>query len=449
MSEAERQSGSGAWRAVSGWLGERGEGRAHRRRRNVLVGVLVVVAVVLVVLGSVTLWAHDFLFNTDTYVSTVAPIAKDPAVTHSLSVYLAEQGVNAVDISGRTQNALPPKLQPLADPIAIAIQGWLQTFLQRNIERFVTSPTAYDIWVAANRVAHKQLVNVLQEKPGVLSATGGDLKLNTLPLLSKALMRVQQRAPRLLPKPIPDISPTTPPDQAEQQLSQALGVTLPAGFGQITLVQSDNLKTAQKIVHFFNIFVVVLVILMIAAIVAAVWLSLHRRRTLIELGLGIGLALVVTRVLAHRIEDNVIDGLAGHQGQPIAAAGLRAVIGNLQSFTLWFLIAGFVLAVVAFLLGKPHWFQRVGHGAAGLGVSAAGLGATGAEAIARQGRVGLFLRRYADWLRVAGLVVAVIILLATTPGWGWILAIVLLLLAWELLIWYIVSRWTPSDEAQV
>ena len=365
MSESAGQERSSTWRAVSTWLGERGAGRAHVRRRNWLVGALVIVAVLVVLVGSVTLWAHDFLFNTDTWVATVAPIAKDPAVTHDLSVYLAQQGTDTIDIGQRTQNALPPRLQPLADPIAIALQGWLQTFLQRTIERFVTSPTAYDVWVTVNRVAHRQVVNVLQNKPGALRANGGKLELNLLPLLSKALIAVQQRAPRLLPRPIPEISAATPPAQAEQQLSQALGVTLPAGFAQITLLQSQDLSTAQKIVRIFNAVVVVLIVAAVALIVAAVWLSLHRRRTLIELGLGVGLALIVTRVLVRRIEDDVAAGLAGHQGGAVATAALRAIIGNLQSFTLWFLIAGIVVAVVAFLLGKPQWFHKVAHGAAG------------------------------------------------------------------------------------
>lgn len=447
MSKGAGQERSSTWRAVSTWLGERGAGRAHVRRRNWLVGALVVVAVLVVLVGSVTLWAHDFLFNTDTWVATVAPIAKDPAVTHDLSVYLAQQGTDTIDIGQRTQNALPPRLQPLADPIAIALQGWLQTFLQRTIERFVTSPTAYDVWVTVNRVAHRQVVNVLQNKPGALRANGGKLELNLLPLLSKALIAVQQRAPRLLPRPIPEISAATPPGQAEQQLSQALGVTLPAGFAQITLLQSQDLSTAQKIVRIFNAVVVVLIVAAVALIVAAVWLSLRRRRTLIELGLGVGLALIVTRVLVRRIEDDVAAGLAGHQGGAVATAALRAIIGNLQSFTLWFLVAGIVVAVVAFLLGKPQWFHKVAHGAAGLGASAAGLGASGAEAIARQGTVGRVLLRHTDWLRVGGVVVAAIILLATTPGWAWIVAIALLLLAWELFLWYLVYRWTPPGPA--
>ena len=42
---------------------------------------------------------------------------------------------------------------------------------------------------------------------------------------------------------------------------------------------------------------------------------------------------------------------------------------------------------------------------------------------------------------------AAIILLATTPGWAWIVAIVLLLLAWELFLWYLVYRWTPPGPA--
>jgi len=427
------------WHAFSAWLGDRSAGRSHVRLRRWLVGLLVVLAVLGVLVSSVTLWAHGVLLNTDKWVATVAPIEKDPQVQHNLSVYLAQRGVDAIDIQQRAENLLPSRLDPLAAPLGTAVEGYLQTFLQQNIAKFLATDTAYNLWVAVNRVGHEQVVNALQNKPGALSINNGQAQLNLLPLLSKALIQIQQRFPKLLPNPIPEISPATPPAQANAQLSSALRVTLPSDFGQVTLLKSPDLSKAQKLVRIFNAVVVILVILTIALIVAAVWLSLRRRRTLIELGVGVAVALIIAHVAVGRLEQNIVNGLKASGGPGIAEPTLRIALGNLQSFTLSFLIAGIVVAVAAFLVGKPHWFARAGHGVGKLGESGAG------ALQGHQSTAARFLVKYADWLRLAGIVVALLILLLATPPWGWIIAIVLILLAWELLIHYLVFAQTPDS----
>ena len=198
----------GTWAAVSAWFGDRSAGRTHVRMRRWLVGILVVLAVLGVLVSSVTLWAHNVLMNTDKWVEVVSPIAKDPEVQHDLSVYLAQRGVDAINIQQRAENALPSQFDPLAAPIATAVEGWLQTFLQKNLETFLATDTAYNLWVGVNRVAHEQVVNALNNEPGALSINNGEAKLNLLPLLSKALIQVQQKAPRLLS----DLrSPRSPP----------------------------------------------------------------------------------------------------------------------------------------------------------------------------------------------------------------------------------------------
>ncbi|HJW76571.1 MAG TPA: hypothetical protein VJ787_13055 [Thermoleophilia bacterium] len=434
----------GGWHAVAAWSGDRSAGRSGVRLRRWLVGILVVLAVIGVLISSVTLWAHNFLLDTDKWVETVAPIAKDPQVTHDLSVYLAQRGVDAIDIQQRAENLLPSQLQPLAEPLSTAIEDGLERFLQENINEFLNTPAAYNLWVEVNRVAHEQVVNALEDKPGALSINNGQAQLNLLPLLSKALIQVQQRAPRLLSSvSIPEISPETPPAEANQQLSQALGIQLPSDFGQVTLLKSQDLETAQQWVHIFNVLVVLIVIVTIALITAAVWLSLNRRRTLMELGIGVGLALIISRVVVNRIEENVVNGLKTGEGPGVAGPILRTAIDNLQGFTLAFLIAGIVVAVGAFLVGKPQWLTRAGHG-----VAVAGEAGAGAASAHRSG-MERFVVAYTDWLRIAGVVVALLILLLTTPGWGWIITIVVVLLGWEVLIRYLVYHATPPDTTGV
>ncbi len=65
---------------------------AGTRLRRWMVLLLVVLASVAVLVSAVALWTHSLLFNTDRWVETVGPVAKDPQVTHDLSVYGDRQG---------------------------------------------------------------------------------------------------------------------------------------------------------------------------------------------------------------------------------------------------------------------------------------------------------------------------------------------------------------------
>src|SRR3954451_13869522 len=64
--------------------GERHTARRSRTRR-VLAAVLVVLFVLLLPLTVTAAWAHRTVLDTDTYVSTVAPVASAPAVTAAVS----------------------------------------------------------------------------------------------------------------------------------------------------------------------------------------------------------------------------------------------------------------------------------------------------------------------------------------------------------------------------
>jgi hypothetical protein len=58
---------------------ERGRGAARIARCTVST-VLAVLACVLVPVALLTVWVHDIVLDTDRYVATVAPLAKEPAV---------------------------------------------------------------------------------------------------------------------------------------------------------------------------------------------------------------------------------------------------------------------------------------------------------------------------------------------------------------------------------
>ena len=239
---------------------------AHKggRVRNILVGVLVVLSCLAVVVSGVAIWAHYTLLNTNGYMNVVGPIGKDPAAIKSLSDYVATQVITATDLQARTQAALPPRAQFLAPPITDAVDS----FITKQTTKVLSTPQAYTLWLKVNELAHEKVVGLLRGQNTNTYIAGSDVKLDTLPLVSQALVAIDGKLPGALSSRFspPVIPPGTPPAQAIQQVSQWSGKTLPADFGQVTLLTSSSLGPAKTAVRIFDALVIALPIITVALI---------------------------------------------------------------------------------------------------------------------------------------------------------------------------------------
>src|SRR4051794_1171679 len=82
--------------------------------RRISVGAMVVIVALLIPLTVTVTWVHRTVLNTDSYVSTVQPIASDPAVIDSVSRRVTDQIYAALDPEQVIADALPPKAVFLA-----------------------------------------------------------------------------------------------------------------------------------------------------------------------------------------------------------------------------------------------------------------------------------------------------------------------------------------------
>src|SRR3954452_19889195 len=155
--------------------------------RRVCIGVLVVLFAILVPITFAATWAHRTVLDTDAYVSTVKPIASDPAVTAAASREITDQIYLALDPQQIVANALPAKAAFLAAPIANGAKG----YVQNAVNDILSSSQFQQLWVGANEFAHKQLVEVLHGNTKVLQQTNGEVVLNLVPLFSAALVNIQ------------------------------------------------------------------------------------------------------------------------------------------------------------------------------------------------------------------------------------------------------------------
>jgi len=406
--------------------------RKGSRLRNILVVVLLVLSCLAVVVTGVAWWAHYTVLNTDGYMKIVGPVGKDPEAIASLSEYVAGQIVSATDLQQRTTDALPPKVQIFAGPIT----GALEDFIAKGANKVLSTPQAYDLWLKVNEVAHEKIVALLRGDTTYAYIQGSDVKLDTLPLISQVLVWLDGKLPGALGTKFspPLIAPGTPPDQAIQQVSAWTGRTLPADFGQVTLLQSDSLGPAQTAVRWFDRLVWMLLVVTIVLVALTIWLSRHRRRTLIELGIGVAIALILTHVIVKQGSDAIVSDITSGGGLGAVRDVVSASLEPLTNLTIWIVVIGIVVAVAAWLSGR-HDVQ--------VAVVTAGKRVVRApeDAVVAESPITVWVERYAHWLRIAGVVAGVILLLFATSSWLGILLWVVVILLYQGVISFLIGEW--------
>ena len=136
------------------------EQRVNRRVRwrSSLSGLLLILGCGLAVLALVALWLRVTLLDTDRYVSTVAPIAAEPAVQDAVAKKLETAIFTRVDFASLAREVLPER----ADVLAPAIERGAQSVISDRIADFTRSDRFQQLWVEANRRAHTRVVELLE-----------------------------------------------------------------------------------------------------------------------------------------------------------------------------------------------------------------------------------------------------------------------------------------------
>ena len=406
----------------------------RRRIRRSVVAVLVALSCLLVLLSTTVVWAHRTLLNTGTFVGTVSPVFKDPAVASAVATRATDQLFTELDLQARLKASLPPKVSFAAAPIANATKGYVAGELTSVLE----NPKFQDAWIAALTFMHHDLVAVLRgQQNAALSTSNGYIVLNTVPLINQALGKVSGLASDLTGKQVtlPTITSADPPQQAVNKLSKALGVQLPSNFGEITLVRSSDLATVRQGVKAFDGLTLILPLVTIVLIALTLWLSVNRRRTVLQLAVGVSLLMIVERRgVLH--EQGVLASDA-HNPQ-LAQTVFGYLLNGFFVLTAWVLGVALVVLVIAVLAGPYRWavafrswLRRTWHAVAG---------ARGGE---HRGLAG-WMAPHAGGLQLAGAVVAGILLLIVPVSWLSFLIIGVLLAAYEVYLQRI--KPAPPDE---
>ncbi len=398
--------------------------------------MLVALSCLLVLLSTTVVWAHRTLLNTSTFVGTVSPVFKDPAVASAVATRATDQLFTELNLQARLKASLPPKVSFAAAPIANATKGYVAGELASVLE----NPKFQDAWIAALTFMHRNLVAVLRgQQTAAISTSGGYIVLNTVPLINQALGKVSGLASDLTGKQVtlPTITSADPPQQAVNKLSKALGVQLPSNFGEITLVRSSDLASVRQLVKDFDRLTLILPLVAIVLIALTLWLSVNRRRTVLQLAVGVSLLMIVERRgVLH--EQGVLASDA-HDPQ-LAQSVLGYLLNGFFVLTAWVLGVALVLLVLAVLAGPYRWAVAFRSW-----VKRTWGNIAGARTSTRRGPEVAWLASHAAGLQLAGAVAAGILLLIVSVSWLSFLIIGVLLAAYEIYLQRI--KPAPPDEA--
>jgi Short C-terminal domain len=237
------------------------------RGRRRLVRVLIVLGSLLAFLSVFAIWTERQALDTGEWVNTSGRLIQNPKIREAVSKYLVDQLYENVDVEKELSEKLPGDTKELAGPIS----GGLRQVAGSGAEKVLESSTAQELWKSANKTTHEQLLEVLEEKEGTLATEEGKVSLNLGSLATNIAEQVGINA----------------------NLEDA---------GQITILRSDQLKTAQDIVVAIKGLALILSLLTFLCFGLAIYLSRESRWvTVLYCGVGLiaaGFAVIVFREVA-------------------------------------------------------------------------------------------------------------------------------------------------------
>ena len=300
-------------------------------------------AVVLIVIGSllapvavISSWAKTELTDTDNFVATFAPLAKNPDV----QALITDQAVTAIDnqldiskltstvIDGITSLGTGPRataaLEALKGP---ATQG-IKTLVSNLISNFVKSDAFSEIWTQALRTSHRQMIATLENDKNavVVSGPNGSVGIQLGPIIDQLKTVLVDRGLTFAAH-IPTVNKT------------------------IVVAQSDSLAFAQAVYPLATaagawlpwialLFLAAGVVVARRRALALIWASIALAVTMISLSAGYGIGRVF-----------FLNAVSATVPSRAATVIYNQVVEGMQSTTLAITVLAIVVAIVGWLAG--------------------------------------------------------------------------------------------------
>jgi hypothetical protein len=285
--------------------------------------ILVVVGVLFAVLSLLAGYVRFQGLDTDTVSETAGELIADDEIREQVAATLVEQLYANVDVAAELEERLPPDQKGLAGPAAAG----LREFSDRAAIRMLERPRVQALWVSSVTLAHRQLIQVLEDDTGPLSTEDGSVVLDLQPLVIQLGGRVAV---------VGDVAERLGPDA-----------------GRVEIMEAKQLETAQDLTQLLKTLGTWLWLLPVALWAIALWIARGRRRSILRM-IAIGsilaglLVLVVRRITGSFLVDELVPSTAV---QPAAQDAWDILTSLLRDGGFTFVGLGVIVLVAVWLAG--------------------------------------------------------------------------------------------------
>src|SRR5690606_6886242 len=152
------------------------------RWRSIVSRTCSILFAIFAALSVVTTWLAAETLNTDRYVDTVSQLAADPAVQDAVAQSASARLVGYA-VGGFTDETTEETSGNAFSLAGLTRVASIQV-IERTVRDVVRSERFQEIWVAANRTVHPQVVELLQgDEDGVVYSSEGQVVLDLAPVI--------------------------------------------------------------------------------------------------------------------------------------------------------------------------------------------------------------------------------------------------------------------------
>lgn len=287
---------------------------------------IIAVASVLLIVAIMATWIRAQIIDTEGWTQTSVRLLQSETIRTEISAELSERLLSVVNVQDLAAEKLPPVLKPLAPAISSAAAS----VVPQAVDRALQLPAVQTLWEQANRVAHERVMKILNGGGSVVSTGGGVVSVN----LETLLNRIGQRL----------------------GVGGEIGKKLPPQRRIIVLFRSQQLKLAQSMVKLLKNLSLILPLIVILMYVGALALAAPaRRRALLDIGIGIIAASLLSLVLRRWVESYVVHGVVHSQAaRPAVAEVLSIATAGWRDRTLLVLVTGVLVLFAGWLAGPAR-----------------------------------------------------------------------------------------------
>jgi hypothetical protein len=299
--------------------------RGQSRGRATGVWVVLVLAGLLLLLSSFAVWVNRVALNTGVFTDTSSSLLDNDQIRSAVANRAVDELFANVDVQAEVETQLPEDYKGLS---GAATAGLRQASYQ-IVDRALEQPVFQDLFRVALEESHTTLVQVLEGGGDRVSTAEGEVILDLRAIIIEATDRIG--------------------------IGDQVVDRIPADAGQIVILRSDELDTAQNVFQLLKTLAWVLPLLTLAAFGIAVWLARDRRRAVRGIGWVLVAVGLVGLVAARLTRNYVVDSLVARRDDREAASDAWDILTDLMrgSFRLM-IVVGLLFVLAAWLAGPSR-----------------------------------------------------------------------------------------------